>query len=270
VADPELRGSAIGWSRNDKGRVMTGWVVEREMRTACPWPSVPSTGVATSLPPHIQGAERRTEHRAGHTDYRWNLRVLVDDGPAGAAWLLTGGAAHAADRTDEPVGSPLGSVVDGAAAPPVTGIRTAAVQPLETVHPAHQHVATELIEVARRVPARITQSLDEIGHGQSRNRMDAAIDGSDQVLRELAGPIRLTGGPASAQHHSTAKLPDTAMLPDTAKLPDTVLPDTAMLPDPGFLRDVKASSSMASHLPPFASDVEARRIDAEAKTVSPD
>ena len=76
---------------------MTGLGVER-MRTAFPLPSVLPAGVSALMPPHIQGAERRTEHRARRT--RWGLRALVVGGLAGAAWLLTGAAAHAADRAD--------------------------------------------------------------------------------------------------------------------------------------------------------------------------
>ena len=81
---------------------MTGLGVER-MRTAFPLPFVPPAGVSVLMPPHIQGAERRTERRARRI--RWGLRVLVVGGLAGAAWLLTGAAAHAADRTDGPTGS---------------------------------------------------------------------------------------------------------------------------------------------------------------------
>src|SRR5262245_55043755 len=101
---------------------MTGLGDERTMCAARPTPSsVAPAGAATSLPPHIQGAERRSERRARRTG-RWGLRVLVVGGLAGAAWLLTGAAAHAADRGDDgPTGSLLGSVVDGDVTAPVTG-----------------------------------------------------------------------------------------------------------------------------------------------------
>src|SRR3954451_10927251 len=107
---------------DDEGRIMTGLGVER-MRTAFPLPFVPPAGVSALMPPHIQGAERRTERRAGRT--RWGLRVLVVSGLAGAAWLLTGAAAQAADRTDGPTGSLLGSVAGFGDADGVSGLLTA-------------------------------------------------------------------------------------------------------------------------------------------------
>ena len=124
---------------------MTGLAVERLRRAASP--SSPSSAeVSTPLPPHIQGAERRRS--------RWGLRLLVVGGLAGAAWLLTGAAAHAADRSGEPDGSLFGAVVGGDAIVPVSGLLTAAAQPLEAV-PAHQHhVVADILEVPQRVLAR--------------------------------------------------------------------------------------------------------------------
>src|SRR5262245_28205082 len=121
---------------------MTERGVERMPRTAHRLPSVPPAGAATPLPPHIQEAERRKARR-------WGLRVLVVGGLAGAAWLLTGAAAHAADPAGEPTGSLLGSVIDveGDATAPVNGLLSAAAQPRETA-PAHQHrhhVVTDIL-----------------------------------------------------------------------------------------------------------------------------
>src|SRR5882724_3764635 len=143
---------------------MTGQGVERTPRTAYPMPSVPPAGVSALMPPHIQGAERRTESRApGRRSTRWGLRALVIGGLAGAAWLLTGAAAHAADRADGPTGPLLGSVVDGGAIAPVTGLLTAAAQPLETVTQAHRHhVVSDVLDVPRRVIARPAETLTEV------------------------------------------------------------------------------------------------------------
>jgi hypothetical protein len=185
--------------------MMTGLGVERTPRTAYRLPSVPPTGVRPSLPPHIQGAERRTESRTRHTGVRWSLRVLVVGGLAGAAWLLTGAAAHAADRSDGPVGSLLGSVVGGDTTTPVTGLLKAATQPLEASRPAHHrhHVVADIIDVPRRVLTRPVETVDEVTHSTSGTPVDAAIGGVDQLLREVAGPIRLTGGPADPQRLTT-------------------------------------------------------------------
>ncbi|MFI7596399.1 hypothetical protein [Actinoplanes sp. NPDC049681] len=76
---------------------MTGWGVERETRPARRPSVVSSTGPAL-MPPHSQGADRRRGNRSGP---RWGLRALVVGGIAGAAWLLSGAAAHAAQH--EPV-----------------------------------------------------------------------------------------------------------------------------------------------------------------------
>ncbi len=122
---------------------MTGLVVER-LRTAFRLLSVPLAGVSTLMPPHIQGAERRMERRVRRT--RWGLRALVLGGLAGAAWLLTGAAAQAADQTDGPTGSSFGFVAgDGS---PVSGLRSVADQPRESDFPVQ--------EVPQRVRTRLT------------------------------------------------------------------------------------------------------------------
>ena len=185
---------------------MMGQGVERMPRAAYPLPSTPPTGAATPLPPHIQGAERQMERRARHTASRWALRVLVVGGLVGAAWLLTGAAAQAADRVGEPEGSLLGPVVNGDAAAPVTGLLMAAAQPLETV-PAHQHkhdVVADILEVPQRVLTRPVVTVREVVHGHSGTIVDAAAGGVDLVLREVVGPLRLTGGPAATTQRFTA------------------------------------------------------------------
>jgi hypothetical protein len=195
---------------------MTGLGDERTWCAARPTPSsVAPAGAATSLPPHIQGAERRSERRARRTT-RWGLRVLVVGGLAGAAWLLTGAAAHAADRSDDgPTASLLGSVVDGDVTAPVSGLLTAAAQPLEAV-PAHHHkhhVVADILELPQRVLTRPAETVREVAHDPSGTTVDIATGGVGTVLREVAGPIRLTGGPASAQQRLTAVTPVAATRP---------------------------------------------------------
>ena len=344
---------------------MTGQGVERTPRTAYPVPFVPPVGVSALMPPHIQGAERRTESRARHT--RWGLRALVVGGLAGAAWLLTGAAAHAADRADGPTGPLLGSVVDGGAIVPVTGLLTAAAQPLEAVNPAQQHhVLAGVLDVPRRVLTRPAEALTEVIHGHTGTPADLALGGVDRVLREVAGPIRLTGGPtitrqlltsatepvirtpqpvagrpqhpavapvrevpraipvavpvsrtpinkvfrapvaalrasapvqhgktasvSSAQRHRTAFPADAAPATAAEETPggdgpaaplQLHLGDVSGTPtsgsgtpteggSPAFLPAAIVDSTMACQLLPIATDVEARRYDAEAPTVSPD
>jgi hypothetical protein len=337
---------------------MTGLGVERTPRAAYRSLSTSSTGVSAPLPPHIQEAERRTDRRARRTTgSRWGLRVLVVGGLAGAAWLLTGAAAQAADRTDGPVGSLLGSVVGSDTTAPVTGILKAAAQPLEAARPAHDVVA-DVIDVPRRVLTRPVETIDEVVHGRSTTPVDTATGGVDQVMREVAGPDRLTGGPANAQqrlttnpdpaaerphepavapvqapvvepvtaaespapvvvasrapisealpvhHHRKAHSARSARRAATAHAVTVAGPETATAETPGgdgpaaplrlhlgdvsgttstsgsptpteggsaaFLPAAIASSTMACHPLPIASDVEVRCPDAEAPTVSPD
>jgi hypothetical protein len=179
---------------------MTGWGVERVLRAAYLSPSVSPTAASTPLPPHIQGAERRRS--------RWGLRLLVVGGLAGAAWLLTGAAAQAADRADEPSGSLLGAVLDGDVTAPVSGLLTAAAQPLEA-SPAHKHhVVADVLEVPQRVLTRPAATISEVTHGATGTDVDTVTDGVGTVLREVAGPLRLTGGPASDQQRIVTTVTD--------------------------------------------------------------
>ncbi|XVU25517.1 hypothetical protein ACQPZJ_00150 [Actinoplanes sp. CA-054009] len=179
---------------------MTGLGVGRT-RTARPLPIVPPTGDSTPVPPHIQGAEWRTESRARrHTGSRWGLRVLVVGGLAGAAWLLTGAAAHAADRVDGPDGSLLGSVIGADTTAPVTGLLKAAVQPLEAERSDHErHVVTDILDVPRRVLSHPAETVDEVTDDSTETPVDAAVSDVDQVLSDVTGTIRLIGGPETPQ-----------------------------------------------------------------------
>ena len=186
---------------------MTGLAVERLRRAASPSSPSPAV-VSTPLPPHIQGAERRRS--------RWGLRLLVVGGLADAAWLLTGAAAHAADRPGEPDGSLLGAVVGGDAIMPVSGLLTAAAQPLEAVPVRHQkhQVVSDILAVPQRVLARPAETLSEVAHGPTRTTVDTARGGVTAVLRQVAGPLRLTGGSAPAPHRALATVTDPVAVPE--------------------------------------------------------
>jgi hypothetical protein len=171
-------------------------------RTAIPTSSVAPTGVSALMPPHSQGAERRTERHGRCTTSRWRLRALVIGGLAGAAWLLTGAAAHAADRDPAPEGailgsSLIGSVVQGdAAQSAVTRVLQAAARPLESDRAADQHHRTTSF-----LAAPVTTLTSTLG---------------ESVVRELTGTLRLTGGPADSSLTMTLR-PVTDLLPHEAR-----------------------------------------------------
>ena len=178
---------------------MTGRVVERDARTAYRSASVPATGGSALMPPHSQGAERRTEHRAGRTGSRWGLRALVIGGLAGVAWLLTGAAAQVANRDPADEGllgsSFLGSVADIQHSIPVVDrvLRAAAQPPVSEDHRARSVVAFPG-ELPGR-PAAATHDNHDAG---------SAPGGVDSVLRGLTAPLRLSG-----------EAVDTRLVPDT-------------------------------------------------------
>ena len=170
---------------------MTGRVVERDAHTMYRSAPVRPIGASALMPPHSQGAEQRKEHRAGRTGSRWGLRALVIGGLAGAAWLLTGAAAHAADR--DPAGegvslgsSLIGSVVSGddRSAPVVGRVLKAAVKPLAPHHHRGHGSAVAL-------PNKILRTLGKATHG--RNDADSALGGVDGVVRVLTAPLRPAG-----------------------------------------------------------------------------
>lgn len=226
---------------------MTGLGVERVTRAACPLPSGSRTDVSTPLPPHIQGAERRRS--------RWGLRLLVVGGLAGAAWLLTGAAAQAADRADEPSGSLLGAVVDDGAIAPVTGLLTAAAQPPEAV-PAHKHHAVaDFLAIPRRVLARPVEAVSEVAHGHTGTTVDTTLGGVDEVLGEVAGPLRLTGGPD----------------PDPQEVIDTVTDAVIAIPDAHLVDEKPQSPAVAPAQaePETPATSVADAIEADVPTANP-
>lgn len=160
----------------DRGRTMTGRMVERAASAAYRATPVRPDGARSLMPPQSQGAERRTAHRAGHSGARRGLRALVIGGLAGAAWLLTGAAAHAADRDPTAGGisldaSLIGSVLPGDdhSIPVVDRVLNAAAQPLAPVHHPISSTAQELtaplrpagVAVDTREPVQVSDDMHE-------------------------------------------------------------------------------------------------------------
>jgi hypothetical protein len=251
---------------------MTGLAVERLWRAASPSSFSPADA-STPLPPHIQGAERRRS--------RWGLRLLVVGGLAGAAWLLTGAAAHAADRTGEPDGSLLGAVIGGDATTPVSGLLSAAAQPLEAVPAHHQqhHVVSDILAVPQRVLARPAETVRKVAHGSTGTTVDTAKGGVGTVLRQVAGPLRLTGGSAPAPHRVLATATDPVAVPD-ALVPGLTEPSAGPDVDDSEAADQPVSTpeqaaAMASLLEiskawpvPNAGAVRAVAVDRHVKAAS--
>jgi hypothetical protein len=209
---------------------MTGSGVERMTRTAHPLPA-PPTGVSTPLPPSNQEAERRSGSRARRTGLRWGLRVLAVGGLAGAAWLLTGSAAQAADRADGPDGSSLlGSLMGADATSPVSDLLQAAVQPLESIESAHHRhsLVSDILDVPRWAPARF-EADDDVEYEPSWTTVDVTPD-VDEVWDEVAAPHRLTGEAAPEPSRLTPVTSTVAEveLPAEQELPGE--PEPAPLP----------------------------------------
>lgn len=267
---------------------MTVGEVERGTRTAYPTTVAP-VGARMPMPPHSQGAERRTRRT------RWGLRALVVGGLAGAAWLLTGTAAQAADHDATPGFLPgpslISAVVDGDTTPPAVGkVRTVAARPLDRDRPAVERPVAS-VEV-------LTETLDDV-------TTDAiSTPGAvDRVVRETSGPLRLTGGPADSPlapvPATTGERPSARSVPHpaavTATVQDEVRYDRPAGNGPAPLQvhlgaggistaasGAPAEGGSAAYLPatvagdpvthrsPAATDAGVRRHDAVAPTVPPD
>ncbi|MEU8239249.1 hypothetical protein AB0C07_13470 [Actinoplanes missouriensis] len=156
------------------------------------------------------------------------MRALVVGGLAGAAWLLTGTAAHAADHDGGPAGSPDGSASHRVA--PVSGgestvreLLEAAVQPLEFGYTSqcHRRVVTSILATAERVlsgpvelPAEVIYdgiAIDAYPYGAEPHRKPA--------------PSRTSGGSADdrKRHRPAAHAADPVTAPATRQ-PDAELP----------------------------------------------
>ena len=211
---------------------MRRWRVERTPRTAHRPSPVPPAGVSALMPHPSQGAERRTERHAARgvgNSSRWGLRVLVIGGLAGAAWLLTGAAAHAADRVPAPEGNLLGAsslagsvLHDDDARPVVTRVLYAAAWPSESSHHAHE----------QHKPGSVVQIPDV-----------SEVTNVTRVVRDLAAPIRLTGGP-----------PDSAIRgvvpPRVGSATRVLRPAADVVPSAAMSQPVAAVGSTAPHEKP--------------------
>ncbi|MEV0896943.1 hypothetical protein [Actinoplanes sp. NPDC049802] len=316
---------------------MAGWGVERDERATCR--SLPDTrGGSPLMPSHSQGAERRTERRAGRAGSRWVLRALVVGGLAGVAWLLTGSAAHAADH-DDPLGSVLSEVATVTGNEPTVGeLLEAAAQPLETAPKNHRPLLSTPVETIDEVVHEVTAIDGEtVGvllrtataaprasggtvddRAQSRPAKTVAEPVTEPVSvkappkRPVAdvttaepeaeqpeepvvtrtGKAKLKKGKAKAEPRSQVhrQVPAARPAPETVRdeVPDdgpaprrmnlgavSGIPanGTGASPEAGSVAVLPArfaNGAVADHRLPVAADVEARRNDAEAPTVSPD
>ncbi|WP_157411009.1 hypothetical protein [Actinoplanes rectilineatus] len=142
------------------------------------------------MPFHNQGTARSPERRAVLTGHRWVLRVLVVGGLAGAAWLLTGTTAQAADPAGVPVGAvaempgsepaageprPTSSVADlwAVSVSPQAGGNTVDEAPPVTAGAGARPVATPSGETPRAGAAEDGETL-RIGHAAVLPRADTA------------------------------------------------------------------------------------------------
>ena len=252
---------------------MTGRVVERAAGTAYRSASIPSTGGPALMPPHSQGAERRTDHRAGRTGSRWSLRALVIGGLAGAAWLLTGAAAQTADRDPADEGLPgsslLGSVVhDQHSIPVVDRVRQAAAQSQDHRTPEGADSVTRFVpDTALQEPgpprADTVPAAPVRAAAQPVTSPESPVPDVREADRSASDPAGETPGgdrPALLRGHLGAANGVPAFGPGTA----TEGGSAALLPAR------VADSTVASHRLPIVAYVEVRRHDAEAPTVSPD
>lgn len=234
---------------------MTERVVERDARTACRSTSTPSTGDPALMPPHSQGAERRREHRAGRRGSRWGLRALVIGGLAGAAWLLAGVAAQAADRGPAGEGL-LGSVLNSEHSIPVVDrIPRAAAQP-----PASEdHRVTSVAELPSELPETPAPAEIDSIIRESTSVTDVHEPVAHRSGQDPAGAARTVAGPVGLVHLGAANgVP--------ASGPGRATEGGSAAFRPAGVAD----GTVARHRLPIVADVEARRHDAEAPTVSPD
>lgn len=249
---------------------MPGWRVERTPRAAS-GSVLSAPGGSPLMPPQSQGAERRTERRAGRAGSRWVLRAIVVGGLAGAAWLLTGAAAYAAESDAEPIsGSAFGIVLDDDVEPATDWFTTnqdpvvdellkAAVQPLESVPKTHHHVLTMLLDPADE-PAEEDRSRDD--------EPTIEAEPSGDALRTALAPLRSSSGDADdpEQHAAgegeaadleaepVAQAPDstaTGTLPSAAELLEhpAVTGPAEVVAAPAPVRVVASGNTRASRAP---------------------
>jgi hypothetical protein len=257
---------------------MTDWEAERVERTARRSSAIPHGG-SPLMPSHSQGAERRPERRAGRAGSRWLLRALVVGGLAGVTWLLTGSAAHAADQSgDVATAAGYEPEAESAAELAVDELLEAAAQPPEVVtsipvvndalpRPAARSPRASGETAAAEPGAARTAETTNKKHPrihrakahprpQVNRHIPAARPAPETLHRDLPGddgpaPRRMNPGAASG-------------IPTCVSGASPEVGPMAVLP----ARD--ARGAVDDHRLPVAADIEARRNDAVAPTVSPD
>ena len=253
---------------------MTRSGVERFERT--PSVGVAPAGAATPpSPTQVPGRDARRRTRG----LRWGLRTLVVGGLAGAAWLFTGAAAHAADLpAPAPEQGPsvvslvngLGNEADERGATDaaathtvldgverltgtVVGTKAATGTDSRSNRPARQPAAT----------ASLTDSITDLVPASPApvvtDEVIAATNGVDGLVKVLAAPFRLTDGPARTRGLL-------APLPTTEPIVQSLRPFTDLLhsaADPAQARpDTDLSAvSFAPAVPAHAPVVQALSAD---------
>jgi hypothetical protein len=214
---------------------------------------------------------------------RWGLRTLVVGGIAGAAWLFSGAAAHAADHHPATAEAPspglsvvslvngLGTEADerattGAAA---TGIVRDGAQRLTGVAGAGTRAVTDASASKRTGPrsdrparqpagiAGLTVSITDLVPAspapEVTEQVLAAGNGVEDLVKVLAAPIRLTDGPARTPG-ALASLPTTepiaaGLRPFTDLLQAAADPASAASAPDADLSAVSFAPAATSHSP---------------------
>lgn len=240
-------------------------------------PFVPPVGASALMPPASQGVEQRSECHAGRTGSRWVLRAFVIGGLAGAAWLLSGAAAQAADHTSGgpaigglSVLSPVHRALPGVGEPFVTGplvnglgngvVERTVHKAERTVNAVHRTgeragrpgsvtdvvplngVTRQLTSIVVRPAYELAKTVDKAVHTTG----DTAVGG---VVRELTAPLRPVGEPVvSTQLTPVTGIVATATAPLVQTLrPATVLPHHAAVPAPAASRPATAAAAPDGH-----------------------
>jgi hypothetical protein len=176
------------------------------------------------MPPASQGVEQRSERPAGRTGRRWGLRAVVVGGLAGAAWMLSGAAAHAAEntsaeqatglavlspaRTVEPLVPDLGDeAAERIVRPVVKHVDRPPAAPVRDLLTAHRPSQQERPRSGEAndvtLPGSLTDQLTPVVVKPARvlaTTVGDAVSSTDgsgvpDAVRELTAPLRLTGGP---------------------------------------------------------------------------
>jgi hypothetical protein len=72
----------------------------------------------------------------------------------------------------------------------------------------------DILKVPQRVLTRPVETVNEVAHGTTGTTVDAAAGGVDTVLRQVAGPLRLIGGPTPTTQRIIAAVTDTIVTRD--------------------------------------------------------